>query len=139
MSLPATHSAPSSSCCSPKCRRENGSLLAALGGALSLACLVSAVMTDMWTYTEEGILAPGLSRAAKKQNFDGSVLEQSSVPETGGRHDQQVVRISFTVGLWRVCPSIVDEEFTEGRKLFYWCECKFNFMSIYGVGVGVRE
>jgi hypothetical protein len=64
-------------CCSPKCQKQNASLLAALGGALSLACLISAVMTDMWTYTEEGIMAPGLSRA-KKQNLEGSPPEHSS-------------------------------------------------------------
>jgi hypothetical protein len=33
----------------------------------SQACLMSAVLTDMWTYTEEGISPPDLSRAAKKQ------------------------------------------------------------------------
>ncbi len=116
MSLPPPSS--SSSCCLPRCRRENSSLLAALGGALSLACLVSAVMTDMWTYTEEGILAPGLSRAAKKQNFDGSVLEHSAIP--GGREDKQVVKISFTVGLWKVCPTIIEEEITEGKTVRYY-------------------
>jgi len=63
--------------CSPRCQKQNASLLAALGGALSLACLLSAIMTDMWTYTEEGITAPGLSRT-RKQNFDGSLPEHSS-------------------------------------------------------------
>ena len=105
----------SSSCCSPRCRRENSSLLAALAGALSLACLMSAVMTDMWTYTEEGISPPDLSRAAKKQNFDGSVPDHSSASLTGGRSDQPVVKISFTVGLWRVCHSIVDDDVIEGK------------------------
>jgi len=62
-------------CCSSK---QKTSLMAAFGGALSLACLISAIMTDMWTYTEEGISPPGLSRAIKKQNYDGSIAEHSS-------------------------------------------------------------
>ena len=77
---------------------------------------MSAVMTDMWTYTEEGITAPDLSRAAKKQNFDGSIPEQSSASVTGGRLDQPVVKISFTVGLWRVCHSIIEDETIEGKN-----------------------
>jgi hypothetical protein len=117
MSLPP----PTSSCCSPRCRRENSSLLAALAGALSLACLMSAVMTDMWTYTEEGITPPELSRAAKKQNFDGSDPEHSSVSVTGGRPDQPVVKISFTVGLWRVCHSIIEDETIEGKIHLFNC------------------
>ncbi len=62
-------------CCSA---RRNTSLMAAFGGAFSLACLISAIMTDMWTYTEEGISAPGLARTSKKQSYDPSVPEQSS-------------------------------------------------------------
>ena len=117
---------PSSSCCSPRCRRENSSLLAALAGALSLACLMSAVMTDMWTYTEEGISPPDLSRAAKKQNIDGSVPEHSSASLTGGRSDQQVVKITFTVGLWRVCHFITDDDVIEGKNIALPLDCSIN-------------
>lgn len=68
-------------CCSA---RRNTSLMATFGGAFSLACLISAIMTDMWTYTEEGISPPGLSRAAKKQNFDASIPESSAAVTSPG-------------------------------------------------------
>ncbi len=83
---PASSIPAATGCCSPRCQKQNASLLAALGGALSLACLISAVMTDMWTYTEEGIMAPGLSRA-KKQNFEGFQPEHSSSAVTSRGKD----------------------------------------------------
>ena len=87
---------------------------------------MSAVMTDMWTYTEEGISPPDLSRAAKKQNIDGSVPEHSSASLTGGRSDQQVVKITFTVGLWRVCHFITDDDVIEGKNIALPLDCSIN-------------
>ena len=65
-------------------------MFATLIGSISLACLLAAVVTDSWIHTEEILQPP-------PPHFDTN--EKGSL-----------VRIEFTIGLWRVCPTISQEE-----------------------------
>ena len=67
-------------CCA---RREQVSWAAVMLGALSLSCLITALMTDHWVHTNE------------------SVGTRSSY----GLDQSEFGRIGFDIGLWKVCPS----------------------------------
>ena len=75
-------------CFSPRCHREHGSLLATLLGSISLTCLLASIVTDTWIYTEDIIGGP--STFGRSQTISPSKIE-------------------FTIGLWKVCPKIIDE------------------------------
>ena len=79
-------------CFSPRCHREHGSLFAALLGSISLTCLLAAIVTDTWIHTEDIITAPHPS------------FSRSNV-EIGNSK-----KIEFTIGLWKVCRKLIQNE-----------------------------
>ena len=79
-------------CFSSRFHREHGSLFATLLGSISLACLLASIVTDSWIHTEEFLQPP-------PPNFDNPNEKLGNL-----------VRIEFTIGLWKVCPTILQEE-----------------------------
>ena len=77
-------------CFSPRCHREHGSLFATLLGSISLTCLLAAIVTDTWIHTEDLVTVP---------------LPFNSESKTGNP-----TKIEFTIGLWKVCPKILQTE-----------------------------
>ena len=63
-------------------------MLATLLGSISLTCLLASIVTDSWIYTEDIIAAPS--------SFGRSEIDTST-------------KIEFTIGLWKVCPTIIEE------------------------------
>jgi len=102
-------SLPPCSCCfSARCRRENGSLIAAAIGLLSLACLLSAVATDTWIHTEESLTSrPVTSSSSSSSSSALSSSSDSQVDSSSSsfhhHHPRSNIRVHFTVGLWKVC------------------------------------
>ena len=77
-------------CFSPRCHREHGSLFAALLGSISLTCLLAAIVTDTWIHTEDIITAPH--------------------PSFSRREMGNSEKIEFTIGLWKVCHKLIQNE-----------------------------
>ena len=113
-------------CCS---KREKSSALAALIGCISLASLMTGLVTDLWVNTDEWI------PSASQEKLDNSPAElpnlqprQQEASGAGGQphyNHQKIRRVHFAVGLWTVCPSHPDHmdhlkgtlralEFTQG-------------------------
>lgn len=88
-------------CCS---KREKSSALAALIGCISLATLMTSLVTDLWLDTDEWMPAVDPGRASPDLP---NVQPRHGAGE--GPHQQDTVRrVHFAVGLWTVCPSRQD-------------------------------
>ena len=108
-------------CCS---KREKSSALAALIGCISLASLMTGLVTDLWVNTDEWI------PSASQEKLDNSQAElpnlQPRQQEASGASGQQphynhqkIKRVHFAVGLWTVCPSHPDHmDHLKGRISF---------------------
>ena len=63
-------------------------MLATLLGSISLTCLLASIVTDSWIYTEDIIASPS--------SFGRGEINSPT-------------KIEFTIGLWKVCPTIIEE------------------------------
>jgi hypothetical protein len=96
-------------CCS---KRENSSALAALVGVISLATLMTSLVTDLWLDTDEWI--PSVIDQSTTSDHSPPI-SQPNLPNVQPRHEESasaasgvVKRVHFAVGLWTVCPSHED-------------------------------
>ena len=107
-------------CCS---KREKSSALAALIGCISLASLMTGLVTDLWVNTDEWI--PSAAGSSGSEKLDASQaelpnLQPRSQQEASDRIDhrynqQEIKRVHFAVGLWTVCPSHPDNHLLKGK------------------------
>ena len=107
-------------CCS---KREKSSALAALIGCISLASLMTGLVTDLWVNTDEWI--PSAAGNSGSEKLDASQaelpnLQPRSQQEASDRIDhrynqQEIKRVHFAVGLWTVCPSHPDNHLLKGK------------------------
>lgn len=97
-------------CCS---KREKSSALAALIGCISLATLMTSLITDLWLDTDEWIPSVDTStRLARpdlmKPNVQPRHQEGTGEAAAGHQEEATIRRVHFAVGLWTVCPSHED-------------------------------
>ena len=86
-------------CCS---KREKSSALAALIGCISLATLMTSLVTDLWLDTDEWI--PAVDPGPASPEMPNVQPRHGEVPGST-QHEDTVRRVHFAVGLWTVCPS----------------------------------
>ena len=117
LSVTSTASKRGYNCCS---KREKSSALAALIGCISLASLMTGLVTDLWVNTDEWI------PSASSEKLDPSSAELPNLQPrsqqeavSGGHYNQQKIkRVHFAVGLWTVCPSHPDHLLKGKAKLW---------------------
>ena len=102
-------------CCS---KREKSSALAALIGCISLATLMTSLVTDLWLDTDEAI--PAIDAGATSPDLPN--VQPRHEEGTPGHRDT-VRRVHFAVGLWTVCPSHGEEGYNhlKGTDRFFFC------------------
>ena len=96
-----------SACCcfSAQCRKQNGSLIAATIGLISLTCLLSAIVTDTWIHTEESLTSPvSISSSSSSSALSSSISDNEYIQPSFDTANK-MLRVHFTVGLWKVCYS----------------------------------
>ena len=101
-------------CCS---KREKSSALAALIGCLSLATLMTSLVTDLWLDTDEAI--PAIDSGQVQTSPDLPNVQPRHEEGSGhGRVHDSVRRVHFAVGLWTVCPSHAEDGYNQlkGKK-----------------------
>ena len=103
-------------CCS---KREKSSALAALIGCISLATLMTSLVTDLWLDTDEAI--PAIDAGPTSPDLP-NVQPRHQEGSLGHGHDTGR-RVHFAVGLWTVCPSHEDGyNHLKGKKsIFFLC------------------
>ena len=96
-------------CCS---KREKSSALAALIGCLSLATLMTSLVTDLWLDTDEAI--PAIDSGQVQTSPDLPNVQPRHEEGSGhGRVHDSVRRVHFAVGLWTVCPSHAEDGYNQ--------------------------
>ena len=113
-----------SGCCSCSCRRHSCrsqqiSCYALLLGTLSLSCLVTAVMTNLWVHTTES-LKP---RSSENGNEEFLAHGQMQYQEASAMRFSSV---EFDIGLWKICPSLRenDDHYYSGTEHKAKIHCK---------------
>ena len=107
-------------CCS---KREKSSALAALIGCLSLATLMTSLVTDLWLDTDEAI--PAIDSGQVQTSPDLPNVQPRHEEGSGhGRVHDSVRRVHFAVGLWTVCPSHAEDGYNQlkGKKYFIFVQ-----------------
>lgn len=95
-------------CCS---KREKSSALAALIGCISLATLMTSLITDLWLDTDEWIPSVDNTNRLTRPDLMPNVQprhQEGIAGNTDSQEETTVRRVHFAVGLWTVCPSHED-------------------------------
>ena len=126
-------------CCS---KREKSSALAALIGCISLATLMTSLVTDLWLDTDEWIPSStesGLRSASARPPLPPATSQPDLPNVQQARHHgegvppqvkQTVRRVHFTVGLWTLCPSHEDHEYVKSKSFFYFLTCSRQLLAL---------